>query len=127
MIFSCTSGPKEVLWADAESGNTGSSVLERGEVGVDQARGWLGIYSQCRRREARCENMDAGGAEDSGISGKSQVSGDDRGEASSEVDKRHEAERRRPSEARVRPDRSVVEDARALESAGGVRAWPTAI
>lgn len=122
MIFSCTSGPKDVLWADAESGNTGSSVLERGEDDVDQARGWLGIYSQCRRREAK-----SGGAGDSGMEGESQVTGEGRGEASSEVDKRHEAERRRPSDASVRPDRSVVEDARALESAGGVRAWPTAI
>lgn len=98
-------------------------MLERGEVGVDQAREWLGIYSQCRRREARSE----GGAEDSGIWGESQVSGDGRGEASSEVDKRHEEERRRPSDASVRPERSVVEEARTLDCAGGLRAWPTAI
>lgn len=66
------------------------------------------------------------GGEDS-EEGESQVSGDGKEESSAGVGKRQEAERRRPSDARVKPERSVVDDARALEWAGGARAWRAAI
>lgn len=60
-MFSWTSGPKVVFWAEAERGRTGSSELDRGEVGVDQARAcFCCIYNQWKKRERRMENMEEG-------------------------------------------------------------------